>query len=868
MQSSAINHNRFRWAVLTCAVSSCVLGLAACRQPAALPAAATPLTRQIAVTHTSEPVLRPAPGGSPVTFNPKVKATAMSPTPTRQPPGPEKTLQIPASCTPWDDGLAVYFNLSNGYCLLYPERFRVGDVYPWMVNFYGPPLDQSLEPVQAGFSIQARQSASGQTLEQVVTHYIKSEVGDTLPVSRSRITLGGEAAEVIEGLPGRTGNRHVLLIYQDVVYHLVLYPVDNAFPQAKPDVEAIWQAATESFTFLPLTFLDAYATCASGSNAHSAYLNPGAGYCLLYPHGITLQAAAGYAPPIVLSGSLRGPGQSRSVTLAIDAPWPAQGRGLANIVDNALIDVSSADVTGTLTIVGGAPAEVLDGLPGKGRSRHAVVVHEGQVYTLRQAPYGDPALADYQSEAEALWQTVIESLVFVPRAPPPSPEVQVQPSPTAVALETKTPTASTDDLSAGQPPSASEHGVDCGDQTPSLPDTLQIVTADGAQLAFAGEGGGVTLLNLTTDQTQTFSQTLSFAGWSPSGQHLLLGYSEFRYRGNLVVPRQTFWAPPEALPGATDWLALTMADGALLAVSIPGGQCYRVLPPGSLGEGGVGSILWSAAGWLAWTGGLDHLAQTETWTQTLYLQPVAGAEVITRSLSGDIRETYYQLIAWVPGTRLILAAEGMLANSLWSWGVPLVTISADTGEITDLGVSMLLTSEAYAWHPARPGWLALAAGGSRYLFEAGRLALLDVTGGELRYLAGPDIAAFEPAWSADGAWLAYAAVPASPHASGDGRTLESTLDGRAIYVTNPQTGETRQLTHPGEAMDGWPQWSADGSRLLYARRQEGRTDVRVVSLSGDRDELLVAGVAGPERCYYGGCGWEWILAYNAGPLPN
>jgi hypothetical protein len=868
MQGFAINHKWFRWALLACAVASCVLGLAACRQQAAPPAAAMAMTRQIAVTDTPEPAPRLAPTSSPATLNPKVTTTAMSPTPTTQPPGPETTPQIPASCMPQDDGLAAYFNLSNGYCLLYPERFRVGDVTPWMANFYGPPLDPSVEPVQAGFSIQAHQPADGQTLEQVVTRYIKSEVGDTLPVSRSLITLGGEAAEVIEGLPGRTGNRRALLIHQDMVYHLVLYPVDDAFPQAGPDVEAIWQAATESLTFLPSTFLDAYAACASGSDERAAYLNPGAGYCLLYPHAMTLQAAAGYAPQIVLSGSLRGPGPAKPVTLAIDAPWPAQGRSLAEIVDNALIDVSSADVTGTLTTIGGALAEVLDGLPGTARSRHAVVVHEGQVYTLRQAPHRDPALADYQSEAEALWQTVSQSLAFVPRASPPSPEVQVQPSPTVVALETDTPAASTDDRSAGQPPVASEPGVDCGDQAPGLPDTLQIITADGAQLAFAGEGGGVTLLNLTTGQTRTFSQTLSFAGWSPSGQHLLLGYSEFRYRGNFVVPRQTFWAPPEALPGATDWLALTMADGALLAVSVPGGQCYRVLPPGSLGEGGVGSILWSADGWLAWTGGLDHLAQTEAWTQTLYLQPAAGAEVITRSLSSDIRETYYRLIAWVPGTRLILAAEGMLANSLWSWGVPLVTINAGTGQITDLGVSMLLTPEAYAWHPTRPGWLALAAGGSRYLFETGRLALLDVTSGELRYLAGPDIATFEPAWSADGTWLAYAAVPASPHASGDVRMLESTLDGRAIYVTNPQTGETRQLTHPGEAMDGWPQWSADGGRLLYARRQEGRTDVRVVSLSGERDELLAAGVAGPEQCYYGGCGWEWILAYNAGPRPN
>jgi Tol biopolymer transport system component len=72
------------------------------------------------------------------------------------------------------------------------------------------------------------------------------------------------------------------------------------------------------------------------------------------------------------------------------------------------------------------------------------------------------------------------------------------------------------------------------------------------------------------------------------------------------------------------------------------------------------------------------------------------------------------------------------------------------------------------------------------------------------------------------------------------------------------------LTHPDDAVDGWPQWSADGTRLLYTRQHDGYTDVRVVTLDGSSDQLLVTGLPDP-TCYYGGCGWWQMLAYYPGP---
>jgi hypothetical protein len=339
--------------------------------------------------------------------------------------------------------------------------------------------------------------------------------------------------------------------------------------------------------------------------------------------------------------------------------------------------------------------------------------------------------------------------------------------------------------------------------------------------------------------------------WSPSGEWLAFHKGEqtwlVRADGSDLHPLDqhdpvsTFaWSPLE------DQLAVPTADGAL-------------------GKDGRSTVLWSSDGWLAWSLTLDQLIEASQWEQTLYLQPADGsAEVATWHLSDDIREAYYQLVDWVTGTRLILAGQGFLANSLWTWGVPLVTIHADTGEIADLGVSMLLTLDAYAWHPTQPGLLALAEGSSRYLNDGMQLKLLDVTTGELDTLTDKELAAFEPAWSPDGSLLTYAAVTASPHAVGDGDTLEHTLDGRAIYVVNPRSGETKQLTEPGDAVDGWPQWSADGTRLLYTRQHDGYTDVRVVALDGSSDELLTTGLADP-TCHYGGCGWWRMLAYHSAP---
>ncbi|NPV07968.1 MAG: LysM peptidoglycan-binding domain-containing protein [Anaerolineae bacterium] len=442
---------------------------------------------------------------------------------------------------------------------------------------------------------------------------------------------------------------------------------------------------------------------------------------------------------------------------------------------------------------------------------------------------------------------------FPPATPPPS----ITPVSTPVALAPGT-----------------EAIIDCADVFPGLPGCLRAEALAEGLLAFVDQrpsfSGRPVVADLETGRTAVLGERPArLIGWSPSGERLLVaeGSRAYRVYRRDGTPEQSvsealqdpFWAPAEALLGSEDWLAVPRDDGSLWAIPFFGNATAReVLSAGSLGEEGRAKVLWSEDGRLAWTPHMDQLARGGHWAQDLSVRGAEpGTAVTTHRLSDDIRDAYYELLDWVPGTNLILAGKGLMAASLWVDGVPLVTINADTGQIRDLGATMLLTPEAYDWHPTEAGLLALAEGGGRFIMQNKRLALLDVIGGNLRYLTGPEMAAFEPAWSPDGNTLAYVAGPASSEGRGEGPAMEELLEGRAIYLHD---GDTRRLTDPGEAVDGWPRWSADGSRLLYTRQAEGRTDVRVVALDGWLDEVLLTGLEDP-TCHYGGCGWWQMLAF-------
>ncbi len=315
-------------------------------------------------------------------------------------------------------------------------------------------------------------------------------------------------------------------------------------------------------------------------------------------------------------------------------------------------------------------------------------------------------------------------------------------------------------------------------------------------------------------------------------------------------------------------LWIQTGDGSFIAYSPSLTETREILPAGTLGPSGRATLIWANDGTLAWSGNMDDIASSGEWKQELTVQQADGQDKKALPLSKDIRESYLQLVSWIPGTRLILAGSGLLANSLWVDGVPLVTINADTGEIRQLDATMLLTPGAYAWKPGADGLMGLAEGASRFLQQNKRLSLLNTLSGEMTRVTDEKLAAFEPAWSPGGKLLAFDASPAVSQPQGDGSSMEGALRGRAIYVASPETGKVTTCTQPDTASDYAPRWAGDDEHLLYVRKNGTTAEIRLTTCSqtgsgaAQSDEVLVSGLNVERPCYYSGCEWQQLLDYR------
>ncbi|MCB0193944.1 MAG: hypothetical protein KDJ65_18480 [Anaerolineae bacterium] len=155
---------------------------------------------------------------------------------------------LPESCTP-NIARAIYVDTEQRYCLQYPVYFPKPVEQNNIVNISGLPQSEGPDPVVASLFIQIDGQAEGRNVVQVVDEVV-SQVND-LPITRQQSTLDGEEAVIVEGLPGRFGSRQLFAVHDDTIYHIILMPVDDAFPQVSEEIETLWGTVTSSFTFLP-----------------------------------------------------------------------------------------------------------------------------------------------------------------------------------------------------------------------------------------------------------------------------------------------------------------------------------------------------------------------------------------------------------------------------------------------------------------------------------------------------------------------------------------------------------------------------------------------------------------------------------------
>ncbi|MGB2771913.1 MAG: hypothetical protein WBF31_06300 [Anaerolineae bacterium] len=237
-----------------------LLVLSACMEPrdgAAVTPAPPPTASPRPSVEEGTPPASPTPElWTPVPITPSAPATTSTP-------------HLPIGCRSAIQDTLLHISRDADYCFHYPSRFSIH--YPdnpenRTTYVDGPFLESGVpEPDQANMSISSSPIAAGQTLAQAVdaviwwtivpitdTRPIAPTLIASAPFTRTITTIGGEPAEIVEGLPGRLTTSQTFIIHDDRLYILMVSPshLDLAYPKSQPDAKAVWETVIATFAFL------------------------------------------------------------------------------------------------------------------------------------------------------------------------------------------------------------------------------------------------------------------------------------------------------------------------------------------------------------------------------------------------------------------------------------------------------------------------------------------------------------------------------------------------------------------------------------------------------------------------------------------
>ena len=161
---------------------------------------------------------------------------------------------LPPSCQPRSGQAAVYSDRQHGFCFLYPANFREDAIDPGQINvtgvIAGPALDSSPDPLRATLLLEIVLD-DNQDLKAAVEELTREFQGQPgVSITEKPFDLGGVPAALLEGVPGRGGSKDVVAVQNGFRFRLLFMPdPKQGFPAVEPDMQSLFDAVTQSFTF-------------------------------------------------------------------------------------------------------------------------------------------------------------------------------------------------------------------------------------------------------------------------------------------------------------------------------------------------------------------------------------------------------------------------------------------------------------------------------------------------------------------------------------------------------------------------------------------------------------------------------------------
>jgi len=306
------------------------------------------------------------------------------------------------------------------------------------------------------------------------------------------------------------------------------------------------------------------------------------------------------------------------------------------------------------------------------------------------------------------------------------------------------------------------------------------------------------------------------------------------------------WSP------VCDRLAYVDAFGSLRAVDGGSGRESELLSKPR--SDAVGAIVWSPDGASIGFEYSRNRAGAEGPERGLWKISSGGGEPSPLYIAAT-GQSEPRLAAWSPTGRSLLFWQDDGQSAISADGAPLFSVpaagdAAPASEPARLdSAPTLLFTDFLAPAPAGsiPGsgeWVAVVAGAGAATWQDKQVVVARAMpqagdSPEISPLTPEDEAAISPAWSPDGAWLAYSAMPERAGLELD-EAVPPELMQRRIWVSAAGASSRRRLTDSPGYRDEFPLWSGDGRTLLFARLDAaGRASLWIVPAAGGTPQQMV-----------------------------